>query len=306
MSGSRTRRREHKPKPATWTTALTRFLHHLVEHERAPLTIAGYRRDLLAFTAWYQKHFHERPVPAQLLPEELREYKAHLRDDQQLEPASVNRRLAALRSFLAWAQAEGITPEIHTPTSVAQVLPPPRWLDEKEQRALARSVARYGSIRDVAMVLTLLDTGIRVDEAVALRRQDLKLGERSGSLRVRQGKGRKQRTIPLGLRVRDALREYLATREDDQDAVFAGQRGPLKARAIQLRLDKINRYTQLAELTPHVLRHTFGHNLAVKGVAIQVIADLMGHESLETTRRYVQPGQADLAAAVEPLDGGHD
>ena len=302
MPGSRTRRTQ----PATWTTALTRFFHHLVEHERAPLTIAGYRRDLLQFTAWYQDRFQERPVPAQLLPEELREYKAHLRDHQQLEPASVNRRLAALRSFLAWAQAEGITPEIRTPKSVAQVLPPPRWLDEKEQRALARAVGRYGSLRDAAVVFTLMDTGIRVDEAVALRHQDLKLGERSGSLRVRQGKGRKQRTIPLGLRVRDALRQYLTTREDDQDAAFVGQRVPLHARALQLRLDKINRYAQFAELTPHVLRHTFGHNLAAKGVPIQVIADLMGHESLETTRRYVQPGREDLAAAVERLAGGDD
>jgi integrase len=160
------------------------------------------------------------------------------------------------RPFLAWAQAEGIAPEIRTPSSVAQVLPPPRWLDEKEQRTLARAVGRYGNLRDAALVFTLMDTGIRVDEAVALARHDLKIGERSGSLRVRRGKGRKQRTIPLGLRVRDALRQYLATRADDQDAVFAGQRGPLKARAIQLRLDKINRYTQLAELTPHVLRHT--------------------------------------------------
>src|SRR5262249_56915794 len=102
------RRKEHRPQPATWTTALTRFLEHLVEHERAPLTIAGYRRDLLAFTAWYQGRFQERPVPAQLLPEELREYKAHLRERQQLEPASVNRRLPALRPFLASAQADGI------------------------------------------------------------------------------------------------------------------------------------------------------------------------------------------------------
>src|SRR5262249_22638833 len=126
---------------------------------------------------------------------------------------------------------------------------------------------------------------------------------RAGSLGVGQGKGRKQRTIPVGLRVRDALRQYLHTREDDYDAAFVGQRGPLKARAMQLRLDAINRYAQLEELTPHVLRHTFGHNLAVKGVAIQVIADLMGHESLETPRRYVQPGRADPAAAVERLAG---
>src|SRR5262249_31316137 len=150
--------------------------------------------------------------------------------------------LAALRSFLAWAQAEGITPEIRTPKSVAQVLPPPRWLDEKEQRALARAVGRYGSLRDAAFVFTLMDTGILLYEAVSVRRQDLKHGDRSGTLGVRRGKGRKQRPLPLGLRVSDALRQYLTTREDHHDAAFIGQRGPLKARALQLRLDKINRY----------------------------------------------------------------
>jgi integrase/recombinase XerC len=59
-------------------------------------------------------------------------------------------------------------------------------------------------------------------------------------------------------------------------------------------------------VSPHVLRHTIGPNQAVKGVPIQVIADLMGHESLETTRRYVQPGADDLAAAVDQLAGGRD
>src|SRR5262245_5991021 len=252
-----------KTKPADWTAAWTRWMLHLDDRERSPLTVAGYRRDLIAFTRWYQDRFGERPVPASLLPEELRAYKAHLRDHQRLQPASVNRALAALRSFLQWCAEAGVAPEIRMPRSVAQVVPPPRWLEERPQRALARAVARYGSLRDAAIIYTLMDAGLRVAELVALRRRDLEIRERSGSLTVRQGKGRKQRTVPLGLRVRDALREYL--RCHDRPEAFAGQRGPLHARAVQLALAKLNRHAQFPELTPHTLRHTFGHNLAVKG-----------------------------------------
>ena len=82
--------------------------------------------------------------------------------------------------------------------------------------------------------------------------------------------------------------------------------GPLTIRGVQASLAKFGTYAKLEECTPHVLRHTFGKNLADAGTPIQVIADLMGHESLETTRRYVQPGHDDLAAAVERIGGGEE
>ena len=71
-------------------------------------------------------------------------------------------------------------------------------------------------------------------------------------------------------------------------------------------LRKLAHWARIPDLSPHVLRHTFGKNLADTGAGIQLIADLMGHESLETTRRYIQPGHADLAAAVDKLAGGED
>ena len=122
-------------RDANWSQALTRFAAHLVDHERSGHTQKNYRDDLLAFTDWYQKTYQERPDLRALAPSELREWKAHLRDDLGLEPATVNRKLAALRSFLAWAAAEGLAGEIATPKSIRQVKPPPRWLDRKQQRA---------------------------------------------------------------------------------------------------------------------------------------------------------------------------
>ena len=122
-------------RPATWTRALTRFADHLVDQEKSDHTQKNYREDLLAFTDWYQQTYQERPDLGALAPSELREWKAHLRDDLKLEPATVNRKLAALRSFLAWAAAEGLAAELVTPRSIKQVKPPPRWLDRRQQRA---------------------------------------------------------------------------------------------------------------------------------------------------------------------------
>jgi site-specific recombinase XerD len=295
---------------ATWTGALTRFGDHLVEQEKSDHTQKNYREDLLAFTDWYQKTYQERPDLRALAPSELREWKAHLRDDLKLEPATVNRKLAALRSFLTWAAVEGLAEEIVAPRSIKQVKPPPRWLDRRQQRALIRAVERNGLARDIALVALLLHTGLRVAELAALRWADLEIRDRSGKLTVRRGKGRKQRTIPLNVEARNALSELRAIRDrwgkPRAAAVLQGQRGPLTERGIQATLAKYAGDTKLADLSPHVLRHTWCKNLADAGVRLEVIAALAGHESLETTRRYVEPGQDDLAAAVERLAGGEE
>jgi site-specific recombinase XerD len=295
---------------ATWTRALTRFADHLLDREKADHTRNNYREDLMAFTAWYQETFRERPDLRALAPSELREWKAHLRDDRKLEPATVNRKLAALRSFLAWAAAEGLAAEIAMPRSIKQVKPPPRWLDRKQQRALVRAVERRGYPRDIALVALLLHTGLRVAELAALRWADLEIRDRSGKLTVRRGKGRKQRTIPLNVEARHALAELRALRDrwgmPRTAAVLQGQRGPLTERGIQATLAKYAADARIEELSPHVLRHTWCKNLADAGARLEVIAALAGHESLETTRRYVEPGQDDLAAAVDRLAGGDE
>jgi site-specific recombinase XerD len=75
-------------------------------------TRANYREDLQAFAGWYEHRFRDAPTLALLAPSELRQWKAHFRDEQKMEPATVHRKLAAPRSLLRWAESEGIAPEI--------------------------------------------------------------------------------------------------------------------------------------------------------------------------------------------------
>ncbi|MGP0067169.1 MAG: tyrosine-type recombinase/integrase [Isosphaeraceae bacterium] len=285
---------------ADWSQALTRFAAHLVEHEKSEHTQKNYREDLLAFTDWYQKTFDQRPDLRALTPSELVAWEAHLRDTLRFGAATINRKLAALRSFLNWAAAEGLTPEIAAPRSSKRFQPLPRWLDRREQRALIRAVKGNGLARDIGLVALLLHTGLRVDELAALRWTDLEIGNRSGTITVRKGRGRKPRTIPLNAEVRNALIELRELRGKGRaPEVLQGQRGPLTGRGIQATLAKYSEAAGLEDLSPQVLRHTWCKNLADAGVRLEVIAALAGHESLETTRRY-------LESRPRPPAGGRD
>src|SRR5262249_54830514 len=146
-------------------------------------------------------------------------------------PQTVNRRLAALRSFLAWCEGQGWVVEPQTPKSVRQARPGPQWLSVKEERALYRAVAAAGNKRDVAIVQTLAKAGLRVGELVALEGRDILITPRKGTIVVRKGKGSKQREVPLHAEGRAALQALGPV--GPWERVFQGQRGPLTKSGVQ-------------------------------------------------------------------------
>ncbi len=183
----------------------------------------------------------------------------------------------------------------------------PKSLDRKQWHRLQRCVEQAKGtqgIRDRCIILMLYHTGLRAGELSALRLDDLTLGERSGHLHVRRGKGNKARRVPLNAEVRDAIRDYfLARPASDLHQLFVGQRGePLSAHAMY---DVVVKYAHLAALddvSPHTLRHTFARALLAAGIPLTDVADLLGHSSLDTTRIYTKASESDLAAAVARLE----
>lgn len=288
-----------------WTEAIEQFRDFLTEQEKSANTIRGYVQDLAKFTAWHQAEYKEAPVLATIAAAELREWKTGLLE-RKAAPQSVNRRLAALQSFLKWAQSHEWCQAVQGPRTVRQEVPRPRWLARKEQLALVRAVERGRHTRDIALVKLLLNAGLRIAEAASLRWTMLELSERKGSVTV-TGKGRKRRTVPLNVEVRHALLELAHGWKLEQDCpVFEGREGGLTANALWRIIVQYGRESKLDDLSPHILRHTFCRRLAEQGVRLEEIAALAGHESIETTRRYVEPGEDDLRAAVERLAGGQD
>ena len=147
-------------------------------------------------------------------------------------------------------------------------------------------------------------TGLRVSEMVALRMKDVTLSQRKGELLVRHGKGMKERSIPLGLKVRQALSAYLSVRpETESDWLFLSRTlRPLSPRDIQRLVQNATYRAGLRRsVTPHLLRHTFATRALRGGVDIATLSRLLGHETLATTARYLHPDKESVAAMVEEL-----
>jgi integrase/recombinase XerC len=279
------------------------FTRWLAAAERSPLTVRSYLADLRGFAQWFEQVNGQALAPSLVTPTDLREFKRHLVEERQLQPATVNRRLAALKAYLRWAdeaELEPASPPSKVPRSIPEQRPGPRWLDRLERNALLRAVERGGKVRDLALVQVLLNTGLRVAELCDLRWSDVTLSERQGQLVVRAGKGEKRRTVPLNKDAREAFGALGYLEHQGTEArVFMGQRGALQPRGVQVLLGKYLTTAKLTRLTPHVLRHTFCKSLVDSGVGLEKVASLAGHDSLETTRRYVEPSLRDLAQAVE-------
>jgi integrase/recombinase XerD len=214
-----------EPPPASWEEALDRFLTWLVAHERSRHTVRNYRLDLTIFARWYGEKFGEAPYLGLILHEELLEWKQSLKG----MPATMNRRLASVRSFLFWASSQGFAAMVELPRPFRQQAPQIRWLNILEERALRRAFTRAGKAGHIALMEFFLNVGARIEEAQTTEWSAIQADARSGSVAI-WGKGRKYRTVALNDRVRRALRAWKRERERQglplEGPVFVGERGP--------------------------------------------------------------------------------
>ena len=287
------------------TTHIDTFLQDLARGEVAPKTLASYQFDLSLFARWFEQTLGEPLSPAAVTPTDIRDYRSHLLTVEQRRPATVNRRLAALRKFFTWAKASKLVEELPTDSvkGIASSPRAPRSLEKREVDKLIRAVERYGNKRDLAIVLTLRHTGVRVSELCGLTLSDIELSDRKGSLIVRSGKGSKYRVLPLNVDARRAIADYLQVRPTvSTDALFVGQRGEgLKPHGVESLVAKYARLAGLEGVTPHTLRHSFAKHTLDAGANLVAVAALLGHQRLETTAIYTTPSQRDLENAVDRL-----
>jgi integrase/recombinase XerC len=296
---------------------LSGFREYLESLGRATLTVRGYVQDMRDFARWFEGTNGVELSPERLTSQDVREYRQHLLAVRRAKPALVNRRIAAIRAYVRWGRREGLIQgnPLEGVRPVREQERGPRWLTRQERNALVRELElmvqgsrtahwRLQAIRDRAVVFLMLHAGLRVGELVALEVGDIELGERRGEVRVRHGKGGKERTVPLNAEARRALRDWLEVRpKAESPYLFVGKGGErLRDSGVQRRVAEIGRRAGV-ELTPHVLRHTFARMLVEAGVGLERVAALLGHESLDTTKVYLTPSMADLQEAVERVSG---
>jgi integrase/recombinase XerC len=158
---------------------------------------------------------------------------------------------------------------------------------------------RRAAALDLIIIQTGLQSGLRVSELCDLRIEDLDMGQ--ATLLVVQGKGGKDRMLPVGTKLLEVLRAWIAGRRDG--LVFPSPRGGrLSERTIQLRLGALGKLAILPRaLKPHTLRHTFATRLLERGANIREAQELLGHESVATTEIYAHVAPDRLRGAVERL-----
>jgi integrase/recombinase XerC len=283
-----------RPTPA----AVEDFLDHLrVERGLSAHTLDGYRRDLTALAGWAQAQGRD---IATLHGEDLRAFVAAAHRDG-LSPKSLQRRLSACRSFYRWLLRHGriaANPAagVRAPKAPRKL---PQVLDPDEAKALVEvpTDAPLG-LRDRALLELFYSSGLRLSELCALRWHDLDL---EGGLVTVLGKGRKQRSVPVGSHARAALAAWRDAQRPANDApVFPGRNGALTPRAVQLRLRRLaQRQGLFKRVHPHLLRHSFASHVLESSGDLRAVQELLGHADIATTQIYTHLDFQHLAKVYD-------
>jgi integrase/recombinase XerD len=280
------------------------------ERGRSAATLAAYRRDLAAYTAFLRGRGLGL---ADVTEPVVQDYVATLRAAGKA-PASVARALVAVRSLHRFLVDEGLAAADPTGAVDAPRVPQglPKALSEEEVGRLLEAVTGDDARarRDRAILEVLYGCGLRISELVGLSLGDLDL--EAGFLRA-FGKGSKERVVPVGRFAREALRAWLApggrdslvparwARRSDADAVFLNARGRRLSR--QGAWGIVRTYGVRAgladRLSPHVLRHSCATHMLDRGADIRAVQELLGHASIATTQVYTKVTTARLFAVYE-------
>src|ERR1700746_3675227 len=281
---------------------MARWLSHLrAERRLSPKTLEAYARDVRQCLDFLCEHFGERVTLARFAGLEATDIRAFMamRRADEIAGRSLMRALAGLRSFGRFLEREGkarvgALSAIRAP-KVAKSLPKPiqmasaKRLTDADERA-GETRETWILARDAAVMALLYGSGLRISEALSLKRRDVpRPGE--GDMRVVTGKGNKTRMVPVLQTVLQLIADYAAICPHalpPEGPVFVGARGgPLSPRIIQLAMARMRGALGLPDsATPHALRHSFATHLLSRGGDLRAIQELLGHSSLSTTQVY--------------------
>src|SRR3954466_10753099 len=281
---------------------MTRWLAHLRSERRlSPKTLEAYARDVRQCLGFLCEHWGRRVTLSGFAALEASDVRAFMamRRGCDIGGRSLMRALAGLRSFGRFLEREGrgkvgALSAIRAP-KVGKSLPKPvpvaaakRLTDADERAGETRDPWIWA--RDAAVMGPLSGSGLRISEALGLRRRDVPLPG-AGDVLVVTGKGDKTRMVPVLQNVLALIEDYVAICPHPlpaEEAIFVGARGgPLSPRIIQLTMERLRGALGLPDsATPHALRHSFATHLLSRGGNLRAIQELLGHASLSTTQIY--------------------
>jgi integrase/recombinase XerC len=281
----------------TTTQSLQLFLGALQGQNYSPKTLRAYGDDLHQFLTWVEKNRVDWDTPTRFGRVDIEGFMQHLAA-QRMTGVTRVRKLAAIRKFFTFLEENSILAAnpAHTVKGARREEKEPNILYKEQYKALLYEAS--DNIRDYAIIQTFLQTGIRLSELTNLRVDDVDLEHRI--LTVRQGKGKKDRQIPLVDDAVKALRNYRRYRTTelivDDDTFFLAKNGTsMNVSTVKYLVAK---YVEKAgirkKVSVHTLRHTFGAHKADKHMSLATLQELMGHKKKETTLKYIHLAKTNL------------
>lgn len=288
------------------------YVTWLKNEGKSEKTAKDYPVILKKLIKWFEDTEGSKFEPDMVTTLHIHDFIAFLDKVEHYEPAYVNKILASLKTFYKFAMETGLV--IYNPMLKVKMkrtmkqYAAPKWLTKQESAKFFHAIEKEKNIkkksRNMAICRLMASAGLRVQEVSDLDLADICIEKRRENVTVRDGKGNKFRIVPLNSDTVDSLENWLEYREHPagNDPLFLSERNTrMSDRTIRHMVNKYATDAGLKDVSPHTLRHTFCKSLADQGVRLEHIAYLAGHESLETTRRYTQPGENDLRKAVQTI-----
>jgi integrase/recombinase XerD len=280
----------------------TKYIGWLKNEGHSENTVKVYLNGLNKLAGWFENTEGYQFEPAKVTTLHLHDFRSYMGTNEKLEPATINKIIASLKTFYKFALEMDIvsynpTVKVKMKRTMKQYAAP-KWLSKLDSAKFFHEIEKVKNekqkARDMAICRLMAGAGLRVQEVSDLTKGDICLENRRENVTIRDGKGDKFRTVPLNSDVFESIVEWLKFRENINplDPLFITERNTkIGVRSIHYMVVKYANKGNLIDVSPHTLRHTFCKNLEEQGVPLQQIAYLAGHDSLETTRRYTEPGE---------------
>ncbi|MBT3313260.1 MAG: tyrosine-type recombinase/integrase [Anaerolineae bacterium] len=293
----------------TWQAEWKTYLKEKYQH-KSDKSIKAAEQHLRVFCEWWQADNFSTFEPARLTSFDLIEYRHHS-DEEKIAANTWNARVSALRTFCDFLELPQLKESLRM-REVGYKASKNRSLTRPERLAIMRELEINlrgakttfkikSALRELTAVGLMLTTGMRVSEIAALQIDDLKrIGDRTWILTIRHGKGNKERDAHLGKSARKLLGDWLEFRlasAMDTSSLF-----DISERTLLRHVKDAGYNAGIEGVTPHWLRYTFAKRLEKEFKAtIEEIRDLLGHASIETTRRYLASGFEEKQSLVEGM-----
>ena len=272
---------------------INQFLDYLrYERNASPQTVQTYEESLRAFESYLT--FRDNGLSIDSVDTDLIRDWMESSMDKGNSASTINKNLSALRSFFRFALKRGLVKKdpAHAVTGPKKSKPLPQFLREGEMDRLLDGLewdGSYNNVRARTILLLFYEAGLRRSELIGLDDKDIDF--EAAQLKV-TGKRNKQRIVPFGAEMAEALKNYKAKRQEEfgetSGALFLSDKGERVSgdQVYQIVRKYLSMVTSLKKRSPHVLRHTFATAMLNNGAGLETIKSLLGHESVSTTEIY--------------------